>query len=879
MIRKNFHIILFLVIIFLSFGLSTQFSLWQDDNALIFKLQHIEDSAGFFGPGILGLGAYRYIALPYYPIYQLFGLNLIIFYIWALFFYFLVTLVIYFFAQKVTGNRLLAVSSAAIFAAGFIGSDGILRLFNSIQTSYSVILALGVFFFLYRLSISKKFIDYLLANLFFFLSLEFSSIRTQYLLFPIIIFWILFFFVGKKKTEIVKTSLWLISFIMIYYSLLLANPDPRIKVVEEFISGILSGQLVYTHSFWGTLGNMVIIEPISQLFFDLVGFVSLDYSNKLLVLEAIFLVIANILINLILKKEKFLIKLFFHFLTGIWLIAILIFFHDSQLIFRHSLKEDTISIFASFIGGLFLIIISCLIIIILKKDMKFAKYLIFLLSWLLFNILAYATYLPFSPLSTINRYLVHSLAAFSLFLPIIFYSFLKNHLLYKVVIILIVLISILFSINYQYQFLMQMSNYTKNFYRDLKGYVPEIKKGSVFYFDIADDEKSQQQFRDFFSVASMPDSTAIAVRYGVDRYDLFLTSNFEEFVETIIKNETSSNLVFSFFYKDGQLLNTSEITRQNLFNGDEKVVVDLQLDNSQISSVTPMILHFTASFSPNIGLKEKCPSELSSDQKKLLFGYLLSKKIFQEEVKVTASSQEKNLGVQFLIDGELETRWRGSRGWWHENEKEELVLDLGRTKLIGQLLWINGYANSTPIHYRIGVSVDQINWQEVKRVTAGGKKENNLLVIDNFVPAPTRFIKVVIEKTFDNDSPAISEIEAVEENFINIDKTKIRKIAEGLYCPKNLEELADLNRFINKVGIEGIVSWQTDKSLDNIVRFKLKADGSEEKYQIFLPSGGTKINNLKIESFPLNFKIFLTRIRIVYPIKEELMKIFNLQKM
>lgn len=84
------------LIVFLSFGQSVHFSPWQDDNTLIFKLQHLQEQAGVFGPGPAGLGAYRFIALSYIPIYEVFGMHISIFYLYALIFYFLAAFLIHY---------------------------------------------------------------------------------------------------------------------------------------------------------------------------------------------------------------------------------------------------------------------------------------------------------------------------------------------------------------------------------------------------------------------------------------------------------------------------------------------------------------------------------------------------------------------------------------------------------------------------------------------------------------------------------------------------------------------------------------------------------------------------------------------------------------
>src|SRR5437762_3518169 len=53
-IIKKYYFILLVVIVLISYGQILWMQPWQDDNALMFKLNHIEDAAGFLGKGLIG---------------------------------------------------------------------------------------------------------------------------------------------------------------------------------------------------------------------------------------------------------------------------------------------------------------------------------------------------------------------------------------------------------------------------------------------------------------------------------------------------------------------------------------------------------------------------------------------------------------------------------------------------------------------------------------------------------------------------------------------------------------------------------------------------------------------------------------------------------
>lgn len=838
-----FASVIFIFIIALSFGQSLNFELWQDDNALIFKLQHLEEQVGVFGPGAAGLGAYRYIALPYIPIYQAFGMNLPILYFYALSFYFLAGVTVFFLAKQLTKNNILSFLTGAIFSAGFIGSDGILRLFNSAQTSYSIAFVCLFYYFLWRFVQKLGKWDYLMALFLFFISLETAFIRTQYLILPTLVFLILF--LSWKKSDNRARSLFLIvPFLLVYNYVLSYSTDSRAGLVKDYISAVLIGKFDYLHSFFGSLGNIVLPQPIQVVIFEWARFISLDYTNRLWTLQLIFTFLASVLTMAVLNRKKIVNRILFSALPFVWFVFGIAFFQDSEFIFTHSIDFDTIGIFSNFIGGLFLIFSVTLILTLARTQKSLAKVSLFLLTWILSNIIAYSTYLPFLPLESINRYLTHSLVPYAIFLPLLLHQLSK-----KIVITLsslVALTNIALSVDYQKNFIEEKSVPTQKFYTELRSYIPEIKKGSVLYFDIASDKQSQREFKDFFSVGSMPDTTAIAIRYGIDRYDFQMSSNFDEFLS--FTEDKSVSDVYSFFYGTDGLVDTTDLIRSRFYMGQES--------NGLSDLSTPAIFEFSARVKPQINVSESCANY--TQDKALLRSYLLSRDQYYKNVKVETTSQERYLQAKFLVDDESDTLWRGSRGWWNNNQKEEIDIDLGSNKNVGQLVWINGYANSTPTEYFVYVSSDGKIWDSIKEVTEGGKKENGLVVNETFPTKLARYVRLTVTKTFDGDSPTIAEIEVVDDTFKSIVKDDVKILENLAYCIDSQNGVRELNNFILARGIVGIVSWKTDKRPNNSVNFTLIPDGRVHKYRVFLPAGGTRVSDTKIESLQIPAEIIIS---------------------
>ncbi|TSC64474.1 MAG: Uncharacterized protein G01um101493_116, partial [Microgenomates group bacterium Gr01-1014_93] len=809
--------------------------------------------------------------LPYIPIYEMFGINIPIFYFYALIFYFIAAVSVFLLARQLTKNNILALFAGAIFSAGFIGSDGIFRLFNSVQTSYSIMFVCLFFTFLLRFARKTNKWDYLIALVLFFVALETAFIRTSYLIFPTIVFLILFLN-WRKIQDCVRNIIIVAPFLIIYKYIFSYSVDARAGLVKDYVNGILTGRFDYLHSFFGTLGNIVLPQPVQVILFDSVS-KSIYYMEQLLVLELVFLVGLIFLINVILKSRNRFTRILFSILPVLWFVFIQVYFLNSEYIFTHSGEVDAVGIFSNFIGGIFLILQGSIILLLLKYGGNLAKIIIFLNCWLLANILAYSTYLPFTPLESINRYLTHSLAPYAILLPMSLYFFRKKTGI--LVLTVVIFTNMILSVAYQRQFIEEKSIPTIKFYAQLKKYLPDIKKGSVLYFDVANNRNSQQEFRDFFSVGSMPNTTAIAIRYGIDRYDFSMTSDYREFLS--FSEGKPEESLFSFFYGPEGLVETTSITRINLENGRDLELADLSgLQKTNLSLVTPAILKFRAKVNPQVTVHENCTNFVKVG-KDLLFGYLLSRNAFYRDVKIKTSSQERYQRSSLMVDESRGTLWRGNRGWWHYNSIEEVIVDLGSPKSVGQLLWVNGYANSTPTDYAIETSLDGEKWNNVKNVNEGGKKPNGSVVKDKFPPQKSRYVKLVIKQTFDNDSPAIGEIEAVEDKYVDIDKDNIQRLETEALCAENKVEFQEVGRFIKNWGIPGKVIWKTDKAEKNVAKFNFIADGEYHNYSVFLSSGGTKVTDLKINSLEISADILISDLNINFPTEAELLKIFSLQ--
>ena len=97
MIKKA---ILVFLIVLAAYWQTLRMYVWQDDHAVMFKLQNVAQTAGHFGRGIYDFSSsYRGVIASLYPIYLVFGNNPTAFYAFGLLFYFLAALSVYFFVR------------------------------------------------------------------------------------------------------------------------------------------------------------------------------------------------------------------------------------------------------------------------------------------------------------------------------------------------------------------------------------------------------------------------------------------------------------------------------------------------------------------------------------------------------------------------------------------------------------------------------------------------------------------------------------------------------------------------------------------------------------------------------------------------------------
>lgn len=877
-VQVNFILVLLLVMV-ISYGQILGMNVWQDDNGLFFKLAHINENAGYFGPGPFGLGPYKYTITPYIPIYKIFGYATFPYFFLNLVLYFLASICVYKVFSKIIGSKGGKVAGF-LYAAGYLASDGFIRLFSSPLFSLSIIL-ISLFLLAYWQYYKQKKIKwYFLAVLFFFLSIEFVRARTHYLIGVAISFELLFLTFRKPLKFIFQSLFRLIPFVAIFYHYFVLNADQRSGQVKVFAFSLLKGDFQQLYSLVSSWSNLILPDWFTNKLF-LIG------SHQLWIIVPLISIL--VLILLLRKNTRGIILiLFFVIILGIWTLA-------SRSIFSTQLLNlGPKEIFIAFLGGMSIIFFFAGYFAI----KRYKNIYLLLLLWALLNMLAYSAYNPTVSYESVNRYLTHSFFALVGMMGI--FSVNARGRIAKVTVTGLIIIwglgNMINSAIYQNKILITRSASPRKFYQELKGYVPSIKKGDIFYFDVADNMRGY--FADAFSVASMPETTAMAWRYGVDRYDFYRVTEFRDLINTIQTKNIPIKNVYTFFYSDGELINTTNSTRSFLNNGGRKAVLSGTLENdgskdftvnfkTPIESLVPMELEFT------LVAKAVDPASLNfpyvqngtlnvnkiaedTDLRKLAFAYKEFMGDFYTKTSVVTSSDwQKRISFN-LIDQDPDTAWQADRVLWGKEKKSSLILDLKTNQEINRFIWMNAFGNNTPIKYSISTSLDGVRWKEVKNISSFNRVDTRDLQVIEFESQKTRFVRMIIFESLNKDSPGISEVWVVPTEFVRLDINSVEKFLGSPfdYIPNQASFGETLRGVDSRGNIK--ISWQSNKytGWTNQTNSKINVvyDEVERSYELVIPAGGTKITAIKFSDLQIPGKVTLNKISIRYPTLQEIKK-------
>lgn len=753
-LKKNsllIGILLISLVTILAYGQTVGMYFWQDDNALIFKVQNIQGPAGYFGTGIYDRGSsYRFVATIVYPFYKLFGIEPRGYYIAGIIFYFFAALSSYLLAWVSAKNTKVALTTALIFASGYIGAESIWRISTSLHTSHMLIF-LNLTFFFYVLSFrskKRKWFFYIISLVLFVYTMETGFIRAHGIL---------------------------IVLLAIEFFLNFNLPKSVFKVLP----------FVFFYTRW---------------YSDARGFAALEFIRMKIFKEGNFQILLTPLKTL-------------------------------QNIFIPSSFNFPIVLF------LFLIVF----ILLMVRNKLLWVGLVFMLGPFVVPFLAN----PNMVLESTHRYITASIFGFSIFISVALYEIFRRKLsFYYLFSILVIGLHLVFVNKDAFIIVRERSMPTRKFYESLLSQVPSLEKFSALYFDVEDDAVAGGQFNNFLAVGSMPTTTSVALRYGLDRSELYLPETFGELLSLIKDGKVEKDRIYTFYYSDdGGLINTTQLTKGALFGKPVSPNLDA-LDRVNHEFSTPIELKIT--LGARLARQIVKYNAKSLPNLSLYLDYLVSKENYYKKVKASSVSEWKYQEIRNLVDSDVTTPWLGSRYHWHDQRQEEITIDLGEIRKIAALRMSYFSKNLVPTSYSYHCSIDGQVWNFIEKYAFIPVSDSGD-IIDKFLTRSCRYVRVEIHETLEDDSPQLTELEVIESRFANIDFPKAQEIYENpfVYISKP-QDLDLVEKYFGKNGVNTKMCIYTDKSKSPFCQ-KLKiALNTLRVYSVIVAPNGTRLKAIEI---------------------------------
>lgn len=819
--------------------------IWKDDNAIFFKIQHINESAGFFGKGLVGDSLYRFSFTPYWFVYKLFGTGSTLpYYILIFIFYFLATIAVYKVVSKFISKKAGSVASI-LFACGFIGSEGYFWIANAMVSDVAVILFSLMLLFYYKFFLKRKPIFYILAVIFFWATAYFVPIRSYYFIAQVLLFEIIFFVFKKVPKSIFFSFLRSIPFILIFRYFFLIGADTRAAGLKGLFLSVLKGNLYMTYGMFSSFANIVVSDSLSTRMFDIFG----RFAWYLVIL------LASLVFYLLFRKRRYSILM----TLSVFILFVVWNFISKSIFSVPLLNLNLTSFFVTFLGGVILFLLGSIYFVL---DNKYKNKYLFLLLSLLISIGAYYAYDPLVSLNTTHRYLTGAFYFLITLLSVLYIGLGRKT---KAIIIFWAVFNLLSSFIYQHNILIGRSFPVESFYQELRKELPSIKKGNLLYFDLSGNE-ARNHFTDAISTASMPDETSFAWRYGMDRYDFNISRDFD------IKDVNTFN---SFYYNGDNLVNTTDLTKKYLtqgitlnnipftfenkkvhFNNPIDIVSPLQLKIT-LTGTSPNLSKISFPYNPDISLSTNTVAH-DSNLRREAFDYQKTVTGIMKNAKVQTSSSWMSDIPQNSIDNNINTNWRANRiAWGHEDTF--IGLDLGRKYLINKLVWINGFGNSTPTNYSVEVSNDGVNWKVVTTVKSVTRIDDKNPQVVSFEAQNTRFIRMDLRETLDTDAPQIAEIWPVPTDFDSLDiPSTLTFLNDPVGYVSNKDDYLTTLYNLNYQGQINL-KW-FDKTLSQNIYY----DGKPHEYIFNLPAGGYKLSDISFEEPQINGTLTVDLVSVRY---------------
>lgn len=560
-------------VVFLSYHQLLQMYFWRDDYTGLYfaMLGNLSANPVFAYPYHIALLLEKYA-------WQLFGLNAAYYFLTVIIFYNTSSWLLFYFLQRLFQDKKIAFLCTLVFAAGYIGQDGMKM---TMGDGLGTILALNALLFslvafIKYLQGSQK-IWLICTFMLFFLTLEIAPQRTASSIFIFLALdWVLSW--KKRRLSLLLRS---IAFIMIFLVQFFLHPSAwflgyRITRATDFSGLLVNFSPWYLIKPLGIFWNLITPSDLQENLNRAIGIEKEQLTLYKFWLAGIPSVALAVIIFIYLKLIRR--KLFSFFKLAVMLFLIIIFSFIWVVIVYQN-KIDTNDMASLLNGGILLFFI----IIWISWGGAKLKSLSILSLLTVFGVTAiFFLTIPERILVSYNRYLLFPAFAPAL-LPIIFITreyYQKKparrrlaQLLFLAVIFLLVSLRLMMALSTQQVFIQNYSRHAKKLYQDLYHFVPNIDKKTIIYLEGTSKELNLS-IGDAARVGYLGSEAAIAVHYQTEKENIILPQTLGEIPRLLKENpDISRDNVYTFIYDEDGLRETSQVTRRLLLGKGEQMTV------------------------------------------------------------------------------------------------------------------------------------------------------------------------------------------------------------------------------------------------------------------------------------------------------------------
>lgn len=466
---------------------------WKDDYTLLYVIQ---SKAPLF------LYPYQHFAKLHAPLYEIFNLNPLGYFIIGLLALFIGSVIFYFLIYEVFSKKMLAFLASLIYLTSPIGIDDTFMATTFMTGNLVLVLLLLGLVFLYKFYKKRKIGYYFISIFSLVFSFEFLPHRTFYL--PFVVFLFEVFYFDKKRDSVkaffLRSLILLLAFIFFFYV------SPRVIYPSPPVSGFFKDILDYKLLLNPILTSMNMIYGSFAYFF----LETFNFYNKARLIGTAFLIFtlfySTYFIFRFKKTQGHLVKTFL-FSLGYLYLTPLAFYAFSQ-------REISVASFRYLHPGLpaYGLLIICIYLFLYK--------------------------------------IVENKKTFR-FIPIMFLA--------------IILFTNIYTSEHYIKDFNSRSPYTRQFIKDLTKYIPKLPKKSVIYFKLSEDPAVNYRLIDSIRVGAYNDDAYFAVRYNLGLSDVNpAVTDFKYLLDLVRKKKIDKDKIFAFEYTGFGLTNISQSIRESI---------------------------------------------------------------------------------------------------------------------------------------------------------------------------------------------------------------------------------------------------------------------------------------------------------------------------